>query len=108
MTNYELGRFERDYWRVVKQAKYKLPDLVIYAQASGCIKVKYEITAEGKFANPTIEKQVNGDIFKEPLLASLYKWRWAPTKTNEVDKIPIITSRFFSIGTDKKVTQQCL
>ena len=108
VTNYELGKFERDYWIAIKQPDHKISDLVIISKASGCIKLEHEITSEGKFANPVVVKQVNGDIFKEALLTSMKDWQWQPAKTNEKNRAPIRTSRFFSIGNNPEMRMNCL
>ena len=101
------GPIETDYWRVTAQTHYKLPRLVRGSQASGCIHLFFDITSEGRFANPQIADQINGKLFEKELLASMQGWRWQPSESNADKRQAVRTQRILGFGPDQSIRSGC-
>lgn len=106
LTPLTSGKFEKDYWIVKEKHHYIAPKKT--QGISACIMLQYDINKQGKFENPVILSHINGDLFKDELIASMKKWQWEPTPEN-IQRQPIRWTRYFGRGNDeRKIREKCM
>ena len=106
LTPLTSGKFEHHYWIVKEKYHYTAPEKA--HGISACVMLQYDINEQGKFENPVILGHINGDLFKNELIASMKKWQWEPTASNP-QRQPIRWVRYFGRGdNERKIREKCM